>query len=154
MMQMKHWVELQYVHPLLAATVLSAAADYRAEYGMDFRVTDGYRTVEEQQRMKAAGKALVTSSQHQTGLAVDLAICNLDGSECTWDFRAYQFADMLMQHAFRRLNPIPNAKLLWGGKWKSLRDGVHWELANVESTYPLPVPLKLPSRPIGQVPPA
>lgn len=133
------------VHPLLSATVLRAAVLYREHHRMAVRVTEGYRSPERQRKLVAEGKSRVLTGMHQRGLAVDLAICRLDGSACTWAFRDYEALNLMMRSAFRDLHRPDGCTLLWGGNWRSLRDGVHWELDGINSPPALVLSLEAPA---------
>jgi peptidoglycan L-alanyl-D-glutamate endopeptidase CwlK len=54
---------------------------------------------------------------------VDLVILNPDGS-ANWDLKQYaKLSDHLASVALRRGTPLE-----WGGNWKTLRDGPHFQL--------------------------
>lgn len=90
---------------------------------IDFVVTQGLRTKEEQQRLVSQGASRTMHSRHLTGHAVDLAVL-LDG-QVRWDWPLYKrLNDEAMQPAARELN-IP---IVWGGSWVNFPDGPHWEL--------------------------
>lgn len=114
---------LKGVHPHLCK-VIQAAADAVTEF--TFQVSEGLRTRERQRELVAAGKSQTQNSRHLTGHAVDLVILNPDGS-ANWNFRQYAALDVLVQSVAMPLG-IP---VEWGGNWKSLRDGPHWQLPHV-----------------------
>ena len=89
---------------------------------VDFTVTEGLRTLERQRALKAKGASRTLNSRHLTGHAVDLA-AKVDGV-IRWDWPLYaHLARAVKAAAVREGVPI-----VWGGDWKSLRDGPHFEL--------------------------
>ncbi|MFV8870078.1 M15 family metallopeptidase [Serratia fonticola] len=110
---------LQDIHPDLVAVVRNAHA--RCEIA--FSVIEGRRSLDRQKKLKASGVSQTLSSRHLTGHAVDLVpwINNI----IPWnDWSAFMTVADSMKAAAKELN-IP---LIWGGDWKSLRDGPHFEL--------------------------
>lgn len=88
----------------------------------DFTITEGLRTVARQRELKAAGASQTMNSRHITGHAIDFAV--LVGGKVRWDWPLYgQVAE-----AFKRAANELNVPIIWGGDWKSLRDGPHVEL--------------------------
>jgi peptidoglycan L-alanyl-D-glutamate endopeptidase CwlK len=94
----------------------------------DFGITQGIRTKEEQQKLFNEGKSQTLNSRHLTGKAVDIAV--FVNGKLTWEFDKYkQVADHIKQVATELNIPI-----VWGGDWKSFKDGPHFELNKKE--YP------------------
>ncbi len=89
---------------------------------VDFGVIEGIRTVERQQEMVAKGSSKTMNSYHLTGKAVDLmAYKNGKGS---WDLALYVKINEAMQRAASELG----FTITWGGSWKTLVDGPHFQL--------------------------
>lgn len=95
---------------------------------VDFGVTCGLRTVEEQKALYAKGRTtpgpIVTrtmNSRHLSGKAVDLVA--LVAGEAKWDMGLYERINLAMQSAADELK-IP---IVWGGTF-TFKDGPHWEL--------------------------
>ena len=88
----------------------------------DFLVTEGLRTVARQKQLVAAGASQTMNSRHLTGHAVDVAAL-VDG-KVRWDWPLYARIAEEMKAAAKELG-VP---IIWGGDWKSLRDGPHFEL--------------------------
>jgi len=128
------WIELQPVHPVLAAVVAIASARWHVlNPATKIRVTSGYRTPEAQAALYKAGKSRTPKSAHRSGLAVDLSICGADGEACVWSLEDYRKLTLVLQTAYRGIGPHePGHTLFWGGDWVKLRDGVHWELQGWE----------------------
>lgn len=125
------FVTLGTVHPVLAGTFLSAVAAWqvlRPAYCM--RVTEGYRTVDRQKWLLKMGKTHTMESYHLTGLAIDVAVLTADRQRAIWDIEVYRDFAHFMSKAFVKFRPLgsPNAGIFWGGMWKSLKDGVHFQL--------------------------
>lgn len=127
--------ELRDVDCRLAAVVLVAACRYHAAFsGRRLRVTDGRRSVVEQEQMVRDGKSRTMNSHHLDGRAVDLAIIDRrwagkEGAKevALWDIKEYAFLDEMMQKAALDIG-LDAGDILWGGHWTTLRDGVHWQL--------------------------
>lgn len=94
-----------------------------------FIVTEGLRTLERQKQLLAAGASQTLRSRHLTGHAVDLAV--KVGDEVRWDWPLYRDLAVVMKDAAKQLG-VP---LEWGGDWKSLVDGPHYQLPWKE--YPI-----------------
>ena len=109
---------LQGVHPDLQRIVLLAAT----LTDTDFIITEGLRTVERQRQLVAKGASQTMNSRHITGHAVDLA-ATLDG-EVRWDWPLYHRLATAMKEAARQLG----IRMVWGGDWRSFKDGPHFEL--------------------------
>jgi len=88
----------------------------------DFTITEGLRNQERQVQLFKEGKSRTLQSRHMTGHAVDIAIIK-DG-KASWDFQLYkEVAEHIKAVAI--LNNVP---IIWGGDWRTLRDGPHFEL--------------------------
>ncbi|WP_338577799.1 M15 family metallopeptidase [Brevundimonas olei] len=106
------------VHPDLVAIVERAIQIT----GVDFMVTEGLRSVTRQKELFAAKATRTMNSRHLTGHAVDVAA--MVAGEVRWDWPLYpRIAQAFKQAALERGTPI-----IWGGDWKSLKDGPHFEL--------------------------
>ena len=95
---------------------------------IDFTITEGLRTVERQKALVAAGASQTMKSRHITGHAIDFAA--LVGGEVRWDWPLYG----KIAAAFKAAAAELGVPIVWGGDWKSLRDGPHVELDR--RTYP------------------
>jgi len=62
------------------------------------------------------------NSRHLTGHAIDLAA--LVGGAVRWDWPLYDKLGAAMKQAAKELG----IAIIWGGDWKTLRDGPHFEL--------------------------
>lgn len=106
------------VHPRLVAVVREAFATSPIE----FCITEGLRTAERQAVLLRAGASQTKNSRHLTGHAVDVAAL-IDG-RVHWDWPLYpRIAAAFKAAAARQGTPI-----VWGGDWRSLKDGPHFEL--------------------------
>ena len=106
------------VHPHLIRVVRRAIA----QSTVDFAITEGLRTKERQAQLVAAGASQTMRSRHLTGHAVDVAA--FVGKEVRWDWPLYAQIAKAMKAAALELN-IP---IVWGGDWRSFKDGPHFEL--------------------------
>lgn len=89
----------------------------------DFKIIQGLRTATEQEQMRRSGKSQVKRSKHQDGLAVDIMAYDENGKP-TWEFKYYKaIAEHVKQVALNE-----DVDIVWGGDWKTLVDGVHYEL--------------------------
>lgn len=115
---------LEGVHPDLVR-VAELALQYTE---IDFVVTDGLRTPEEQEKLLSAGKSRTKNSRHLTGHAIDVAAWAK--GQIRWDWAYYEsIAD-----AFKTAASELNVPIEWGGDWKTFRDGPHFQLPRTE--YP------------------
>lgn len=109
---------LKGVHPDLVKVVQRAIQISH----VDFLVTEGLRTPARQKQLFAAGATRTMNSRHLTGHAVDLAAW-VEG-EVRWDWPLYAKIAVAMKTAASELG-IP---LIWGGDWRTFKDGPHFEL--------------------------
>lgn len=106
------------VHPALIAVVEAAIT----RTPVDFMITEGLRTAERQAALVKAGASRTTRSRHLTGHAVDVAA--LVEGQVRWDWPLYG----RIAQAFKAAALDMKTPLIWGGDWKTLRDGPHFEL--------------------------
>lgn len=106
------------VHPALIAVVEAAIT----RTPVDFMITEGLRTAERQAALVKAGASRTTRSRHLTGHAVDVAA--LVEWQVRWDWPLYG----RIAEAFKAAALDLKTPLIWGGDWKTLRDGPHFEL--------------------------
>jgi len=106
------------VHPDLVRVVHRAAA----LSSLDFTVLEGWRTMDRQKQLMAQGATRTLNSRHLTGHAVDLA--PMIGGSVSWDWPLYhRLAKVVKAAAAHEDVPI-----VWGGDWRTFKDGPHWEL--------------------------
>lgn len=89
---------------------------------VDFMVTEGLRSTARQAVLVKAGASRTLRSRHLTGHAVDVAAV-VDGA-VRWDWPLYLKIAAAFELAAREL-AVP---VVWGGRWRRLRDGPHFEL--------------------------
>ncbi len=99
--------------------VVERAAELSA---VPFIVTEGLRTRERQAALVKAGASQTMNSRHLTGHAVDVAAL-VDGA-VRWDWPLYSRLAEAFKAAARELD-VP---IIWGGDWRTLKDGPHFEL--------------------------
>ncbi len=95
---------------------------------VDFRVLEGRRTLARQRVLVAQGASRTLNSRHLTGHAVDLGA--LVNGRIAWDWPLYHRIAAAMKLAAAELN-VP---IVWGGDWRTFKDGPHFELARAQ--YP------------------
>lgn len=89
---------------------------------LDFSITQGIRTKEEQQKLFDEGKSQTLNSRHLTGKAVDIAV--FVNGKVTWDINNYKIVAEHIKSVANKLG-IP---IVWGGDWTTFKDGPHFEL--------------------------
>jgi len=89
---------------------------------IDFGISEGMRTKERQQLLYNSGKSQTMNSRHLTGHAVDVYAWK-DGA-VSWEFEDYETINV----AFSQAAKLTNTPYVWGGSWKSFKDGPHFEL--------------------------
>ena len=94
---------------------------------VDFKITEGLRTVQRQTQLVAAGASRTMNSRHITGHAVDVAA--LIGREVRWDWPLYGKIAVAVKEA-AKAESVP---IEWGGDWK-FKDGPHFQLPHKD--YP------------------
>ena len=88
----------------------------------DFGITEGVRTLEKQKEYVRTGKSQTMNSYHLNGKAVDIVVYK-DG-KVTWDLKYYKdIADIVKETAAEK-----GVKITWGGDWKTLVDGPHFQI--------------------------
>jgi peptidoglycan LD-endopeptidase CwlK len=116
------------VHPDLVRVIKRAAQ----ASPLAFTITDGVRTLAEQQALKAAGASRTLNSRHlptpakdvptPVAHAVDLAVI-VDG-KIRWDWPLYRQLATIVKAAAA----AEAVAIRWGGDWKRFPDGPHFEL--------------------------
>lgn len=119
-LDVKSQYKLSTVKPDLQSVIIKAAEITDIE----FVVTCGIRTKQEQEALVAKGASKTMKSKHLTGDAVDLAV-KVDG-KITWDWEQYKALSKIVKHAAEHVG-VP---IVWGGDWTSFRDGPHYQLAS------------------------
>lgn len=117
---------LNGVHPDLIRVVRRAAADWH-DLDLEWIVTCGVRTLEEQKVMVAKGASKTLNSRHipsKDGFshAVDLAAV-LSG-KLKWDWPLYA----KLAAAMKAAATAEKVTIEWGGDWRTFKDGPHFQL--------------------------
>lgn len=116
------------VNPMLAQLLRNV----EAKMPDAFEISEGMRNAERQAQLVAEGKSQTMNSKHLTGDAVDIHVVGPDGKP-NWDFEAYRpIADAAKAEAAAL--GIPN--FVWGGDWKTLKDGVHFQIGGPSGGTP------------------
>lgn len=113
--------KLKGVHADLVK-VVRLAHEHALAAGDDFMVVEGLRTLARQKELFEKGASRTMNSRHLTGHAVDLA--PIVGGALTWKWPAFFPLAQHMKGAAKLLS----VRIVWGGDWKSFKDGPHFEL--------------------------
>ena len=89
---------------------------------VDFGITEGLRTQARQAQLVASGASQTLRSRHLTGHALDVAA--YVGAEVRWDWPLYDTIAKAMKQAAEELG----VSIEWGGDWRTLKDGPHYQL--------------------------
>lgn len=89
---------------------------------VDFSVGEGLRTIERQKELVAKGASQTMKSRHLTGHAVDLYAI-VDGT-VSWEWKYYSKISDAVMKAAKELG----VDVEWGGNWKTIKDGPHFQL--------------------------
>lgn len=109
---------LEGVHPDLVRVAHRAIAIS----AIDFMVTEGLRTRERQAQLLKAGASKTMNSRHITGHAIDVAA--MVSGQIRWDWPLYP----KIAAAFKQAAAELGVPIIWGGDWRTLKDGPHFEL--------------------------
>lgn len=108
---------LNTVVPELRAVILEAIKEAEI-YGLNVQIAETSRNIETQKKYLAQGNSQTLKSYHLRDKAVDVFI---NGG---WRFEDYKkFADIVKRVASKR-----GKKITWGGDWKTLIDGPHFQI--------------------------
>lgn len=124
----KYETKLQGTDPRIAEVVSEAAANL----GITLGVSEGMRDKATQEKYVKQGKSQTQNSKHLHGGAVDFHIVGKDG-KANWDFNAYK---PLAAEAKRIAAAKGYEGFEWGGDWKTLKDGVHFQFKEGYSKIP------------------
>lgn len=106
------------VHPKLIKIARRASETSEVE----FIVTEGVRTLERQKMLFAKGATRTMNSKHLEGRAFDVAAV-IDG-EVRWDWPLYAKIAKAIKEAASEQGVV----IVWGGDWRTFKDGPHFEL--------------------------
>ncbi len=106
------------VDPRLVA-VMKAARET-----IPFEITEGLRTRERQRYLVSTGKSRTMNSYHLRGKAVDVVAT--PGGKVSWNLADYRAINAAVQKAAK----AAGVTVTWGGSWKSIVDGPHFQLEN------------------------
>ncbi|HHT2661501.1 TPA: M15 family metallopeptidase [Citrobacter freundii] len=91
---------------------------------IDFGVTEGLRGRERQKELVATGKSQTMKSRHITGHAIDVYAYPVGEASGSWDWKYYE----QIAKAFRLASLQTGIPVEWGGEWRTLKDGPHFQL--------------------------
>lgn len=110
---------MQGIHPDLRRVMDRALQ----ESPLDFVVIEGLRTKERQKQLVASGASKTMNSRHLTGHAVDIVPIG-PNKKAAFDWPLYNRLGPAVKEAAAR----EGVAIVWGGDWKSFKDGPHFEL--------------------------
>lgn len=95
---------------------------------VDFRITEGLRSKNQQRELIKKGLSKTLKSKHLTGDAIDIALYPTDWTDWSKFVEVY--------NAFLKASEVTGIKFRWGGDWKmdgsfkepKFLDGPHFEL--------------------------
>lgn len=97
---------------------------------IDFTVIEGLRTVQRQRELVTQGFSKTMNSRHITGHAIDIwPVDPLTGKLVSGrdDKRLWELFAPLAE-AMKAAAKAEEVPIVWGGDWRSFRDGPHFEL--------------------------
>ena len=104
--------KLEGVHPDMVAVVERAIELTKVDFG----VTYGVRTVEEQEKLVASGRSQTMKSKHliqDTGYSHAVDVVAYDGSEVVWEINVYDdICDAFKEAAIEK-----GVAIKWGAAW-------------------------------------
>ncbi|AHG18934.1 peptidase M15 [Chania multitudinisentens RB-25] len=106
------------VHPDLVQ-VMRLALRYAL---VPFSISEGLRSMARQRDLLHEGKSQTLKSRHLTGHAVDVVAMPAGVVSWEWDYYAQ------IAVAVRRAAQECGINVEWGGEWKTLKDGPHFQL--------------------------
>jgi peptidoglycan L-alanyl-D-glutamate endopeptidase CwlK len=106
------------VDPRLVAVMKAA----RAASPIPFEITEGLRDRERQRYLVRTGKSRTMNSYHLRGKAVDVVA--MPGGKVSWNLADYRKINTAVQKAAK----TAGVTVTWGGSWKSIVDGVHFQI--------------------------
>lgn len=89
---------------------------------VDFTVLEGLRDPERQKTLMESGASQTLNSRHITGHAVDLGAW-VD-NQVDWSWPLYYKIAAAMKESAKELD----VDIVWGGDWRTFKDGPHFEL--------------------------
>lgn len=111
---------LSSINPTLAELMM----EVERRHPDAFEIGEGMRDIETQKKYVAEGKSQTMNSKHLHGNAVDI-VMGADTGTPNWNFEDYRpIADTAKAVAAEM--GIPD--FVWGGDWKTLKDGVHFQI--------------------------
>lgn len=94
---------------------------------VDFMILQGLRTEAQQKENVAKGASQTMRSRHLTGHAIDFG-AYVGGKYVNGDTpEEYRYYEQIAK-AFKLASEVLNIPIIWGGDWKTLKDGGHIEL--------------------------
>ena len=109
---------LAKAHPDLQKVMIEAAKDCQVA----IEISEVLRSLARQADLVKAGASQTMDSRHLTGHAADFYVSV--GGQARWDWPLYAKAAAHIKKVALELD----IKIVWGGDWKTFKDGPHIEL--------------------------
>ena len=117
-MNIRSLTRLDQAHPDLRRLLIESAK----KCPVDFEISEVLRTKARQAELLKAGASQTMKSRHLTGHAADI-YCTV-GGKLRWDWPLYTKASAHIKATAKTLG----IAIVWGGDWRTLKDGPHFEL--------------------------
>lgn len=117
-MNIRSHQRLDHAHPDLKRLMVEAAK----QCPVDIEIGEVLRTRARQVELVKAGASQTLRSRHLTGHAADI-YCTV-GGKVRWDWPLYIKAAAHIKDTAKKLG----IAITWGGDWKTLKDGPHFQL--------------------------
>lgn len=117
-MNIRSLQRLDKAHPDLRRLMLEAAK----KCPVDFEIGEVLRTRSRQAELVKAGASQTMRSRHLTGHAADI-YCTVN-NKIRWDWPLYSKAAIHIKDTAKKMG----IAITWGGDWKTLKDGPHYQL--------------------------
>ncbi len=102
--------------------VVRKAAELAQADGLEFRITEGVRTLARQRQLLAAGASTTMKSRHLTGHAIDFV--PVVSGEISWKWPAFWPLVEVFEQAAKAIGVEIEA----GARWRKFPDGPHIQL--------------------------
>ncbi|AQX06870.1 peptidoglycan L-alanyl-D-glutamate endopeptidase [Elizabethkingia meningoseptica] len=137
---------IEKLHPMIREEVkqIIKECDTALTGRAKIRITQGFRTFQEQAKLYAQGRTLpgkkVTNARpgqsiHNYGLAVDMCLV-IDGKTISWDIAKDWDNDRIADWK-ECVNVFAKYGWEWGGSWKTFKDYPHFEKKRLKTRYGL-----------------
>lgn len=109
------------ISPILLDFYTDLSINLKTKFNKDFRIFEGFRTLERQKVLKAKGFSKTLKSKHlfNPSKAIDVI-------EYPWTWSGFILSNDYKNFVIELLKKYPTIN--WGGKWKNFVDLPHFEI--------------------------